>query len=178
MNFKVIIGLLFLLTMSACQSPWLSQQYKHLNKIAVSAKSESDTVRKHIEKYYNVLSSQQKITQVPNADFAHVSNATQIRHSEKPSSFSAIKYIATEESMRLVQKFLVANTDYRSDGKMAAHDTKIWWLWGVLLFIAAFMLAVALIRLISKSDSGCLVIGAWILFSVLLAFLLIKMIIN
>lgn len=164
--------------MSACHSPWLSQQYKHLNKIAVSAKSESDTVRKHIEKYYNDLSSQQIITADSNADSACVSNATQIKHSEKPYSFSAIKKIAKDESMRLVQKSPVASTDYRSDGKMAAHDTKIWWLWGVLIFIAAFMIAVALIRWISESGSGCLVIGAWILFSVLLAFLLIKMIIN
>jgi len=176
--FKFIIGLLVFFTMNACQSPSLSQRYKQLNKIAVTAKSESDTIRKHIEKYYHDVSSQQNITQVPNTDSASVSDATQIKFSEKSSAFSAIKNVVKEESMRLATKYPTVHSDFRSDGKMAARDTKIWWLWGVLLFIGAFMLAVALIRWISESGSGCLVIGSWILFSVLLAFLLIKLLIN
>jgi len=176
MNFKLFFGVLLLLSISACQSSWLNQRYKQLNKIAVTAKSESDSVRKHIEKYLNEVSSRQILTQDSSVGFALVSAETQPENFSNRSPVSAIYHYAKEESMRLVQKFPVANTDYRSVGKMAVNDTKIWWLWGVFLFIAAFMLAVAIIRWVSKSDSGCLVIGSWILLTFALVYLLIALI--
>jgi len=175
-KYTIAIALLTAFFLSSCQSSWPEQRYKNLKKVAVNAKAEADTICNHIsdeliKTQYETLFVQQSMS-----DTTLITDVAVDKVVYKKPFFSTISKVAKDESMRLATKYAHASDYNRSDGKMDARDTNIWWLWGVLIFIAAFMIAVALIRWISESGSGCLVIGSWILFSVLLVWLLFWMI--
>ena len=167
-------GFLILLTFSSCQSFRLDQRYRDIKKVAVHVRAEADTLRTHISKAMFKSPVVSSSTQKSITDTVLIADTAPDEVGQKTFSFSVIKNVAQAESMRLVTKY--ESSYNRSEGKMAAGDTNIWWLWGVLIFLAAFMIAVALIRWISESGSGCLVIGSWILFTGLLVWLLFWMI--
>ncbi len=170
------IIMLSALILSGCSASLMKQRFHYLNKVTSNAKAETDTICNHISD--ELIKSQREtlFVQKSMSDTALITDAALEKVVHKNSVFTTITKVAKEESMRLATKYAHASDYNRSDGKMAARDTNIWWLWGVLIFIAAFMIAVALIRWISESGSGCLVIGSWILFSVLLVWLLFWMI--
>ncbi|KAF5038584.1 hypothetical protein DSECCO2_552770 [anaerobic digester metagenome] len=172
----VLPGIILMFILSSCQSFRSEQRYKNLLKVAVNARAESDSICHHISEALFSSRVEAILPQDSIADSVSIANVRLEQPNRKAPVFSTAIQVAKEESMRLAQKYTVASSDYRSSGKMAVDDTKIWWLWGVLIFLGAFLLALALMSWISKSDSGCLVIGCWLLFTGLLAWLLLWLI--
>lgn len=174
-KYTIAFALLTAFILSSCQSLWPEQRYKNLKKVAVNAKAETDSICNHISDELINFQYETLFVQKSMSDTTLITDASFEKVVHKKPFFSSITKVAKEESMRLATKY--ASTYNRGEGKMAASDTNIWWLWGVLIFLAAFLLALALMSWISESNDGCVVIGFWLLLTGLLAWLLLWLII-
>jgi len=171
LNLKLYTALLLVFILAACNSPWQGQKYSYLNRIAVAAKAEADTIRNHVPK---------KVTKAPSSEIAVydstagsvlISSDSKSGIREKISILQTWIPFAREEAMRVSQKFSRNSFQSGGEGKMSTRNPQIWWLWGVLLFIIAFIIAVALIRLANESGSGCLFFFTFFLMIGLLTWL-------
>lgn len=171
---------LFLLPLTffaiACNSGLMHQKFHYLNKISVSVCHDTDTFKKQLPNQCNTFIPISNSRCETLQKEIVVSDTSFCKLKINKNNYREFAINTKNEIKQFALKSPIHQSNNENDGKMSSKETKIWWLFGILLFVGAFVVAMAIIRYANESGSGCLFFFTFFLMIGLLTWLVLWMI--
>jgi len=153
---NIIVFLLLGVAFSSCNQMFLQQKFNYLRKVAVLARTETDSVIVHISKYNEIQNSEQK----DSLNDHQIGLSENLTSSEKLKSDlpGPIQFTLSETKRIIMHDLKPHSLGRQSDSKASAGGINGWVL-GVLVFFGSLLLFALVISWAIQEQMGCLASG-------------------